>query len=192
MRQLLTSNLLPQNYLQRSCTYVRSKKFSIRNLAVFLFLRERFPCPRPTPPQDHAQIYKRAVNAVDNAEKKLAGNYASEAKALIKEANSLFGILQKEMPEKMKTMELTPQQEEQWNRNNKLGEDSSANGQALEKSGQEKQKQSDTLEAQRQQDMAVKLQQEAVRELNLAQKAHLKAATYHLRNLQLAYSFLMK
>jgi hypothetical protein len=96
------------------------------------------------------------------------------------------------MPEKMKTMELTPQQQEQWNRNNKLGEDSSANGQALEKSGQEKQKKSDTLEAQGQQDLAVKLQQEAVRELNLAQKAHLKAATYHLRNLQLAYSFLIK
>jgi hypothetical protein len=63
----------------------------------------------------------------------------------------------------------------------------------LEKSGLEKQKKSDVLEAQGQQDIAVKLQQqEAVWELNLAQKAHLKAATYHLKNLQLAYGFLMK
>ena len=115
---------------------------------VFCFLVSVSYVAAQTAPQDHAQIYKRAVTAVDNAEKKLAGNHTSEAKALIKEANSLFGILQKEMPEKMKTMELTPQQEEQWNRNNKLGEDSSANGQALEKSGLEKQKKSDALEAQ--------------------------------------------
>jgi len=143
-------------------------------------------------PHDHAQIYKRAVAAIDGAEKKLAGNYTAEANAYVKEANSLFGILQKEMPEKMKSMELTPQQEQQWNSNNKLGEDSSAQGQTLEKSGQGKQKQSDTMEAQGQQDMAVKLQQEAVRELNLAQKAHLKSAIYHLKNLQLTFSFLNK
>ncbi|MBM4286842.1 MAG: hypothetical protein FJ135_01620 [Deltaproteobacteria bacterium] len=143
-----------------------------------------------TPPQDHAQIYKRAVAAVDSAEKKLAGNYTAEAKSLIKEANSLFGILQKEMPEKMKTMELTSRQEEQWNVNNKMGEDSSAQGQRLEQSGLEKQRRSDQMEAQGQQDMAVKLQQEAVRELNLSQKAHLRAAIYHLRNLELTYNFL--
>jgi hypothetical protein len=159
---------------------------------VFFFLVSVWPVAAQNAPQDHAQIYKRAVSAIDNAEKKLAGNYTAEAKALVKKSNSLFGVLQKEMPEKMRSMELTPQQEEQWNRNNKLGDDSSAQGQTLEKSGQEKQKKSDALEAQGQQDMAVKLQQEAVRELNLAQKAHLKAAIYQLRNLQLTFSFLNK
>ncbi len=64
-------------------------------------------------PKDHGQIYKRAVAAIDAAEKKLAGNYTAEAKALVKESSSLFGILQKEMPEKMKSMELTPAQDEQ-------------------------------------------------------------------------------
>jgi hypothetical protein len=96
------------------------------------------------------------------------------------------------MPEKMKNTELTSGQEEQWNSNNKLGEDSSAQGQKLETSAQEKQKKGDTMEAQGQQDMAIKLQQEAMRELNLAQKAHLKAAIYHLRNLQLTFGFLNK
>ena len=159
---------------------------------IFCFLLSVWPAAAQNAPQDHAQIYKRAVSAIDGAEKKLAGNYTAEAKAFVKEANSLFAILQKEMPEKMKTMELTPQQEEQWNMNNKLGEDSSAQGQKLEQSGQDKQKKGDTMEAQGQQDMAVKLQQEATRELGLAQKAHLKAAIHHLRNLQLTYSFLNK
>jgi hypothetical protein len=143
-------------------------------------------------PKDHSQIYKRAVAAIDAADKKLAGNYTAEAKALVKEASSLFGILQKEMPDKMKNTELTPPQEEQWNSNNKLGEDSSAQGQKMEKSAQEKQKKADTMEAQGNQDVAIKLQQEAMRELNLAQKAHLKAAIYHLRNLQVTFSFLNK
>src|SRR3974390_3229579 len=65
-------------------------------------------------PKDHGQIYKRAVSAIDAAEKKLAGNYTAEAKALVKESSSLFGILQKEMPEKMKSMELTTAQDEQY------------------------------------------------------------------------------
>jgi hypothetical protein len=157
---------------------------------VFCFIMSVSQVTAQNAPKDHTQIYKRAVAAVDSAEIKLSSNNTSEAKALVKEANSLFSLLQKEMPEKMKSTELSPQQEEQWNRNNKLGEDSSANGKTLEKSGQEKQKKSDALETQGQQDMAVKLQQESVRELNLAQKAYLKAAIYHLRNLQLAYGSL--
>jgi hypothetical protein len=159
---------------------------------VFCFLVGVSHVAAQNAPQDHAQIYKRVVAAIDSADKKLAGNYTSEAKAFIKEANSLFGILQKEMPEKMKSLELSPQQEDQWNTNNKLGEDSFAQGQALEKSGLEKQKKSDALEAQGIQDMAVKVQQEALRELHLAQKAHLKSAIYHLRNLQLTFNFLNK
>jgi hypothetical protein len=143
-------------------------------------------------PRDHGQIYKRAVAAIDAAEKKLSGNYTAEAKALVKESSSLFGILQKEMPEKMKTMELTTAQDEQYTSNMKLGDNSSAEGQKLEQSAQEKQKKADAMEAQGNQDMAIKLSQEAMRDLNLAEKAHLRAAIYHLRNLQLTYGFLNK
>jgi hypothetical protein len=169
------------------------KRLSIGLGLIFCFLVSVWPAAaQENAPKDHAQIYKRAVAAIDAAEKKLSGNYTAEAKALIKESSSLFGILQKEMPEKMKNMELTPGQEDQWNSNNKLGEDSSAQGQKLEKSAQEKQKKSDTMEAQGNQDMAIKLQQEAMQELSLAQKAHLKAAVYHLRNLQLTFGFLSK
>ncbi len=45
---------------------------------------------------DHAILYKRAVKLLDTAEKKLTAGYTAEAKSLVKEANSLFTILQKE------------------------------------------------------------------------------------------------
>lgn len=143
-------------------------------------------------PQDHAQIFKRAVDALNAAEKKLAGNYTAEAKALVKEASSLFAILQKEMPEHIKSQELTSGQEEQYNANQKLGEDSMANGQRLEQAAAEKQKKGDLLEAQGFMDAAAKVQQEVVRDLGLAQKAYLKAAIYHLRNSQLTFDSLHK
>jgi len=141
-------------------------------------------------PADHAQIYKRAVAAVNTAEKKLAGNFTAEAKALVKEAKSLFAILQKEMPEEVKARELTSSQEDQYEANKKLAEDSTAQGQRLEKAAEEKQKRGDRLEAQGQMDAAAQVQREVLRDLNLAQKAHLKAAIYHLRNLQLTFGYL--
>ncbi len=139
---------------------------------------------------DQVQTYKKAVAAIDAAEKKLAANDVSGAKALVKEANALFAKLQKDMPGAMKDLKLTPPQEAQWLQNNKLGEDSTAQGEKLERSGQAKLQQAEALEAQGQQDMATKLQQEAKRELDLATKAHVKAGIYHLRNLQLAFSSL--
>ena len=96
------------------------------------------------------------------------------------------------MPEKLKSMELTTAQDDKYTSNMKLGENSSSEGQKLEKSAQEKQKKADTLEAQGNQDIAIKLNQEAMRDLNLAEQAHLRAAIYHLRNLQLTYEFLNK
>ncbi|MFO7897219.1 MAG: hypothetical protein R6U84_09825, partial [Candidatus Cloacimonadales bacterium] len=45
---------------------------------------------------DHAILYNKAVKILDSAEKKLAAKYTAEAKAQVKEANSLFSILVKE------------------------------------------------------------------------------------------------
>lgn len=144
----------------------------------------------PAAAADQAQTYKKAVANLDMAEKKLAAKDVAGAKTLLKEANGLFAKLQKELPDKMKDLKLTPQQEAQWLQNNKLGEDSSAQGEKLMRSGQAKLEQGEALDAQGQKDMATKLQQEAKRELDLATQAHLKAEMYHLRNLQLAFSFL--
>gem|GEM_PF-2680892 len=167
------------------------KKTALYGLLICLGLVPLMVLAQETPP-DHAQIYKRAVTALNSADKKLAGNFTAEAKALIKEAKSLFAILQKEMPEAIKTQELTQSQEEQYEANKKLAEDSTAQGQRLEKAAEEKQKRGDRLEAQGQMDAAAHIQREVLRDLNLAQKAHLKAAIYHLRNLQMVFSYLNK
>jgi hypothetical protein len=171
-------------------TCVEKKKTAVIGLAIVFLLH--LPVLAQETPPDHAQIYKRAVVAVNAAEKKLAGNFTAEAKALIKEAKSLFAILQKEMPEAIKTQELTPGQEEQYEANKKLAEDSTAQGQRLEKAAEEKQKKGDRLEAQGQLEAAANIQREVLRDLNLAQKAHLRAAIYHLRNLQLVFGYLNK
>ncbi len=166
--------------------------FAGLGLATILLLVAAMPSLAQNAPQDHALIYKRAVAALDAAEKKLAGNFTAEAKALVKEAKSLFAILQKEMPEEIKTRELTETQEEQFKVNQRLAEDSTAQGQRLEKAAEEKQKQSDQMEARGQMDAATHLRREIVRDLNLAQKAHLKAAIIHLRNMQLTFSYVNK
>jgi len=59
---------------------------------------------------DHAILYKKAVKVLDSAEKKLAADYTAEAKAQVKEANSLFSILVKECGPLQKGRALTERQ----------------------------------------------------------------------------------
>jgi hypothetical protein len=167
--------------------YIKSLFFLL-----FLGLWPAWALAQEATPPDHVQIYKRAVTALNQAEKKLAGNFTAEAKSLIKEAKSLFAILQKEMPADRREQELTPTQEEQYNANVKMAEDSTAQGQRFEKTAEEKQKRGDRLEAQGQMEAAAQVQREVLRDLNLAQKAHLRAAIHHLRNMQLTFSYLNK
>jgi len=131
------------------------------------------PAAAQSPSAEQVQMYKKAVAALDAAEKKLAANDLAGAKAQVKEANALFAQLQNK---------------HQWLQNNKMGEDSQNQGQKLERSGQAKLQQSETLTGQ--DDLATKLAQEAKRELQLAQKYFTQAEIYHLRNLQVALSFL--
>jgi len=139
---------------------------------------------------DNLQLYKKAVAAIDAAEKKLAANDLAGAKAQVKEANALFARLQGNAADILKAKNLSPQQEAQWLQNNKMGEDSQNQGQKLERSGQAKLQQSETMTGQ--DETAAKLAQEAKRELQLAQKYFMQAEIYHLRNLQLAFSSLAK
>jgi hypothetical protein len=69
---------------------------------------------------DLAILYKRAVGLLDNAEKKLSARHFAEAKTLVKEANSMFGILVKECAPTQKERLLTPKEEEQEAINQKL------------------------------------------------------------------------
>ena len=83
---------------------------------------------------DHAILYKRAVKLLDSAEKKLAAGYTAEAKSLVKEANSLFTILQKECGPQQAERALTDQEAQQEAINQKLAADELAQAERLIKS----------------------------------------------------------
>ena len=140
---------------------------------------------------DHAILYKRAVKLLDSAEKKLTGGYTAEAKAQIKEANSLFTILQKECGPQQKDRILTDQEAQQEAINQKLCADERAQADLLMKSGTDKEQQSAKLDA-TQPDVALKYQREAKSNYEQAQKRYIRAEIYALRNQQMVFKFLIR
>lgn len=133
---------------------------------------------------DHAILYKRATALLDNAEKKLSARYTAEAKALVKEANSMFSILVKECGPAQKERLLTPKEEQQEAINQKLSTDEQTEAERLMKSAEEKEKKSTQLEA-TQPELSVKYQKEAKEEYEQAHKRYIKAQIYALRNQQM-------
>jgi hypothetical protein len=140
---------------------------------------------------DHAILYKRAVTLLDKAEKKLAAKYTAEAKALLKESNSLFTILLKECGPEQKERNLTSQEEQQERVNKKLAADELAQAVRLEKSATEKLKKSDQVEA-TQRELSVRYAREAKSEYERAQVRSLRAIIYSLRNQQMIFRFLAR
>jgi hypothetical protein len=140
---------------------------------------------------DHAILYKRAVQVLDKAEKKLAGGYTAEAKANLKEANSLFTILQKECVPQEKKQLLTDKEAQQEAINQKLAADELAQAERLMKSADEKTKKAAQIEATNP-DLYVRYQREAKSEYEQAQKRSIRSEIYALRNQQMVFKFLIK
>lgn len=140
---------------------------------------------------DHAILYKRGVGLLDQAEKKLTAGYTAEAKSLVKEANSLFTILQKECGPQQNERLLTEKETQQEAINQKLCADERAQADRLMQSAEEKEKKSAQIES-TQQDLAVKYQREAKAEYEQAHKRYIKAEIYALRNQQMVFNFLAK
>ncbi|MBM4272851.1 MAG: hypothetical protein FJ134_00080 [Deltaproteobacteria bacterium] len=149
--------------------------------------------PAPAHPSkcgpDHAILYKRAAGLLDTAEKKLNARYTAEAKALAKEANSLFTILQKECGPEQRQRLLTPKEEQQEAINQKLSADERNAADRLMKSAEDKEKKSAQIEA-GQPEQSAKLQREAKEEYEQAHKRYIKAQIYALRNQQMIFRFL--
>jgi DNA anti-recombination protein RmuC len=138
---------------------------------------------------DHALLYKRAVGLLDQAEKKLTARYTAEAKSLVKEANSLFTILQKECGQEQKDRLLTDKEAQQESINQKLSADERSAADRLMKSAEDKEKKAQQLEAS-QPEVSLKYQREAKEEYEQAHKRYIKAGIYALRNQQMLFSFL--
>lgn len=140
---------------------------------------------------DHAILYKRAVQLVDKAEKKLAGGYTAEAKSNLKEANSLFTILQKECAPQEKKLLLTDKEAQQEAINQKLAADELAQAERLMKSADEKTKKAAQIEATNP-DLYLRYQREAKSEYEQAQKRSIRSEIYALRNQQMVFKFLIR
>jgi hypothetical protein len=140
---------------------------------------------------DHAILYKRAVALVDQAEKKLAGGYTAEAKSLLKEANSLFTILQKECASQERERVLTDREAQQEAINQKLAADELAQAESLMKSADVKEKKAAKIEATNP-DLYIKYQREAKAEYEQAHKRSIRSEIYALRNQQMVFKFLIK
>lgn len=141
---------------------------------------------------DHAILYKRAVNLLDQAEKKLRAKYTAEAKALLKEANSLFTILVKECGPEQRERLLTEQEAQQEAVNKKLADDALAQAERLMASAAEKEKKSEEMERQGNKDLSISFQRQAKGEYELAHTKSIQAQIYALRNQQLIFRFLSR
>lgn len=144
------------------------------------------------PPKDHVTLYNRAVSLLDQAQKKLEGNYTAEAKALVKEANALFTTLVEERSQELSERELTPWEAEQETINKKLAADCYAQNERLIKSCEEKLAKGEELTRQGQDKLAEKYYREAKNDADRAYKMAVKAEIYNLRTIQLILGFLKK
>ncbi len=141
---------------------------------------------------DHAIIYKRASALLDKAEKKLNDKYTAEAKALVKEANSLFSILVKECAPAQQARELTEKEAQQEAINKKLCEDALAQADQLMASAADKEKKGQQAEAQGQTEQSISCQRQAKSEYERAHVQSIKAEIYALRNQEMIFRFLNK
>lgn len=139
---------------------------------------------------DHAILYKRAVKLLDAAEKKLAAKYTAEAKALVKEANSLFTILVKECGPLQKERALTEAESQQEAVNQKKSAEALNRAEMLEKSAADKLKKGQEAEARGQEDLARQYFRQAKAESEQAHTLAIQAEILALRNQQIIFAFL--
>jgi hypothetical protein len=140
---------------------------------------------------DHAILYKRAVKLVDQTEKKLAAGYTAEAKSLLKEANALFTILQKECAPQEKERLLTDQEAQQEAINQKLAADELAQAEHLMKSADEITQKAAKIETTNP-DLYKQYVRQAKGEYEQAQKRSIRSGIYALRNQQMVFKFLIR
>jgi len=139
---------------------------------------------------DHAILYKKAVKLIDSAEKKLAAKFTAEAKAQIKEANSLFSVLVKECGPLQRERALTEAEMAEEAQNNKQKEEAMAQIDRLEKSYEANLKKAQEYQSKGQAEMADKYARQAKDESEKAHVMAIKAEIYALKNQQMVFRFL--
>lgn len=139
---------------------------------------------------DHAILYKKAVKLIDSAEKKLAAKYTAEAKAQVKEANSLFSVLVKECGPLQKERNLTEQETAEEAQNNRAKEEAMVQIGQLEKSYEANLKKAQEYQLKGQNETADRYGRQAKEESERANVLAIKAEIYALKNQQMIFRFL--
>ncbi len=139
---------------------------------------------------DHANLYRRAVALLDQAQQKLTAGDLGAANSLVKQANSSFTLLQKEYAAVLAERRLSPQEDQQLAINQKLATAAQNQADGLMATAAAKGKQGRELEAQGQKEAATAAYRESKEGFTQAQNLSIKAAIYALRNQQLLFHFL--
>jgi hypothetical protein len=129
---------------------------------------------------------------VDLAQQKLNARQLGEAKSLVKEANSLFALLEKECAPLLAERALDPKEAQQIAINQKLGDEAQSQGDLLMASADAKEKQAREIDSKGQKDAAQELSMQAKKEYEQAQNLFTKAGIYALKNQQIIFHFLAR
>jgi hypothetical protein len=141
---------------------------------------------------NHAALYLRAASLVEMAQQKLNDRQLAEAKSLVREANSLFALLQKECAPLLTERTLTAKEEQQIAINQKLGDEAQSQGDLLMASAAAKEKQAREIESKGQNEAAQELSFQAKKEYEQAQNFFTQAGIYALKNQQIIFHFLTR
>jgi hypothetical protein len=146
--------------------------------------------PKPTFSPDHAILYRRAVGFLDQAEQKLKAGDLAGAKALVKQSNSLFTLLQKEYGSRLSERELSPEEDQQLAINQKLADDTHAQADRLMTTAAAMDKKAQELEAQGREADSKASYRQSKDEYNRAQNLYVRSELQALRNQQRIFRFL--
>ncbi len=144
----------------------------------------------PTATSDPADLYRRAVTFLQQAEQQLNAGNIAEAKSQARQANALFTVLQKDSAKLLAERKLTPQEEQQLAITQKLADDTQAEADRLMASAADKEKQGRELAIQGKKEASQAAYRASREDYRQAGNLSIKSLIHALRNQQQLFQFL--
>jgi hypothetical protein len=137
-----------------------------------------------------ADLYRRAVALLDQAQQELTAGNLSAALTLVKQSNASFTDLQKQVAAVLAERQISPKDAQQLAINQKLAADAQSQGDSLLATAAAKKKEAGELEARGQAEAANAAYGESREQYKQAQNLSIKAAIHALRNQEIIFRFL--
>ncbi|MCK9377553.1 MAG: hypothetical protein M0P73_15550 [Syntrophobacterales bacterium] len=145
------------------------------------------PPPAASAPAD---LYRRAVTSLEQAEQQLNAGNIVDAKTQARQANALFTLLQKDSAKLLEERKLTPQEEQQLAITQKLADDTQTEAERLMASARDKEKQGRELAAQGKGEASQASYRASREDYHQAQILSIKSLIHALHNQQQIFQFL--